>query len=53
LLQRKVEEFRSDYTTLKAKYILEGKRTEVRQKVKALGLAESNEPAYELWVEAK
>ncbi len=53
LLQRKVEELRSDYTTIKAKYILEGKRAEVRQKVKGLGLAESNEPAYELQVEAE
>jgi hypothetical protein len=52
-LQRKVEVFRSDYTTLKAKSILEGKRAEVRQKVKGAGLVESNEPAYELVVEAE
>jgi Bacteriodetes cell division protein (FtsL-like) len=50
-LQRKVEELRSGYTTLKAKSILEGKRAEIRQKVNALGLAESNEPAYELVME--
>jgi hypothetical protein len=47
-LQKKTEELRSDYTTLKAKYILEGKRTLVRDRVQPLGLGESNEPAYEL-----
>lgn len=47
-LKSEVEELRIDYTTLKAEYTTFGKRTEISRRVKAIGLIDSDVPAYEL-----
>ena len=49
-LQGEVEELRTDYTTLKAEYMMLGKRSEVAKKAANLGIIESDKPAYKVIV---
>lgn len=50
-LKGEVEELRIDYTTLKAEFTAFGKRSEISRRVKAIGLIDSDVPAYELQIE--
>ncbi len=50
-LKSEVEELRIDYTTLKAEFTSFGKRTEISRRVQAIGLIDSDVPAYELQIE--
>lgn len=43
-MQIEVEEFRADYTSLKADYMFASKQSEVARKVKKIGLIESQTP---------
>ena len=43
-MQLEVEEYRADYTSLKAEYMFASKQSEVARKVKELGLKESLVP---------
>jgi hypothetical protein len=49
-LQVEVEEYRADYTSLKAEYMFAGKQSEVARKVKSMGLQESLEPPQKIIV---
>lgn len=49
--QTEVEDFRADYTTLKADLMFSSKQSEVARRVKALGLKESKNPPYKIVVE--
>jgi len=43
-LKYEVEDLRTDFTTLKASYMLESKQSEVARKVEPMGLVESKNP---------
>ena len=50
-LQKKVEDLRADYHTLKADYMFDSKQSEVASKVKKSGLLESSEPPIKIIAE--
>jgi hypothetical protein len=50
-LQKKVEDLRADYHTLKADYMFDSKQSEVASKVKKSGLRESSEPPIKIIAE--
>ncbi len=52
-LKSEVEELRIDYTTLKSEFTSFGKRSEIIRRVKAIGLIDSDIPAYEIQLEDK
>ncbi len=47
-MQVEVEEFRTDYTSLKADYMFASKQSEVARKVKKIGLEESYTPPHKI-----
>ena len=49
-LQSEVEELRTDYTTLKAEYMMLGKRSEVAKKASQLGILETDKPVFKVVV---
>lgn len=49
--QKKVEDLRADYHTLKADYMFDSKQSEVASKVKKSGLKESSEPPMKIIAE--
>ena len=50
-LQKRVEDLRADYQTLKADYMFDSKQSEVASKVKKSGLRESSEPPVKILAE--
>lgn len=49
--QSEVEDFRADYTTLKADVMFASKQSEVARRVKEVGLKESSKPPFKIVVE--
>jgi hypothetical protein len=47
-LHKEVDELRTDFMTLKAKNLIEGKRSEIRKRVEQMGLGESTEVPYQI-----
>lgn len=47
-LRKEVAELRTEYTMLRAQFILGSKRSIIKTKVNQLGLTENEKPAYEL-----
>ena len=52
-LESEVEDMRANYTTLKASYMYESKQSEVAERVKKLGLEESEIPPFKVVVPAE
>ena len=52
-LTEAVEDFRADYTTIKADYMYESKQSEVERKVAAMGLEEGVIPPFKIEVKTK
>ena len=50
-LQKRVEDLRADYHTLKADYMFDSKQSEVASKVQETGLRESSEPPVKILAE--
>lgn len=50
-IQKRVEDLRADYHTLKADYMFDSKQSEVASKVKKSGLRESSEPPIKIIAE--
>lgn len=51
MLQREVEDLRTDYTTLKADYMYASKQSEVAKSVEVLGLQESSKPPFKIMID--
>ncbi len=50
-LKKEVEDLRTDYTTLKASYMVSSKQSEVAKRVKKQGLIESKTPPFKIVIE--
>lgn len=52
-LEAEVEDLRAHYTTLKSQYMYSRLQSEVKKRVKPLGLVESTDPPYKLKIAAE
>ncbi len=50
-LKFEVEELRTEFTTLKASYMVESKQSEIAKRVKSMGLVESKNPPQKITLE--